>query len=155
MKEQENVAMQIKLLNKSDNPSPEYKTQGAAGFDIAANEDVTLVAREGRLISTGIYVIIPKGYEGQLRLRSSMYKTNLVMPNSPGTIDSDYRGEVKIALLNTNPYCSREIKKGERIAQMVINKLPWVDIEEVDEAEFNTDTTERGGEGFGSTGVSE
>jgi len=144
--------MQIKILNKSDNPTPGYQSEGAAGFDIAADEDVTLVAREGRLVSTGIHVIIPKGYEGQLRLRSSMYKTNLVMPNSPGTIDSDYRGEVKIAVLNTNPYCSRSIKKGDRIAQMVINKLPSVDIEEISEEDFNKDTTDRGEGGFGSTG---
>lgn len=144
--------MQIKILNKSDNPTPSYQSEGAAGFDIAADEDVTLVAREGRLVSTGIHVIIPKGYEGQLRLRSSMYKTNLVMPNSPGTIDSDYRGEVKVAVLNTNPYCSRSIKKGDRIAQMVINKLPSVDIEEISEEDFNKDTTDRGEGGFGSTG---
>lgn len=144
--------MQIKILNKSDNPTPSYQSEGAAGFDIAADEDVTLVAREGRLVSTGIHVIIPKGYEGQLRLRSSMYKTNLVMPNSPGTIDSDYRGEVKVAVLNTNPYCSRNIKKGDRIAQMVINKLPSVDIEEISEEDFNKDTTDRGEGGFGSTG---
>tara|TARA_R110000851_G_scaffold263306_1_gene415796 strand:- start:522 stop:971 length:450 start_codon:yes stop_codon:yes gene_type:complete len=144
----------LKVLNKSDNPTPEYKTEEAAGFDIAIDEDIVLTAREAKLASTGLYVIIPKGYEGQLRLRSSMYKTNVIMPNSPGTIDSDYRGEIKIALLNTNPYCSRKIEKGERVAQMVINKLPEVAIEEISEKEFNMphNFTIRYSKGFGSTG---
>jgi dUTP pyrophosphatase len=152
--EQENVVIQIKILNKSDNPTPEYKSEGAAGFDIATNEDVTLTARQAVLISTGLYVVIPKGYEGQLRLRSSMYQSNMVMPNAPGTIDSDYRGEIKVALLNTNPYCSRKVKKGERIAQMVINKLPEVGIEEISEEEFKMpqNLTIRNSKGFGSTG---
>tara|TARA_Y100000034_G_scaffold129610_1_gene186402 strand:- start:3 stop:452 length:450 start_codon:yes stop_codon:yes gene_type:complete len=146
--------IQIKILNKSDNPTPEYKSEGAAGFDIATNEDVTLTARQAVLISTGLYVVIPKGYEGQLRLRSSMYQSNMVMPNAPGTIDSDYRGEIKVALLNTNPYCSRKVKKGERIAQMVINKLPEVGIEEISEEEFKMpqNLTIRNSKGFGSTG---
>jgi len=144
----------LKVLNKSDNPTPEYKSKEAAGFDIAIDEDVVLTAREAKLAGTGLYVIIPKGYEGQLRLRSSMYKTNVIMPNAPGTIDSDYRGEIKIALLNTNPYCSRKIEKGERVAQMVINKLPEVGIEEISEKEFEMpqNSTIRNSRGFGSTG---
>ena len=146
--------MQVKILNKSDNATPEYKSETAAGFDISINEDVVLTAREAKLAGTGLYVIIPKGYEGQLRLRSSMYKTNVIMPNAPGTIDSDYRGEIKIALLNTNPYCSRKIEKGERVAQMVINKLPEVGIEEISEKEFEMpqNSTIRNSRGFGSTG---
>ena len=146
--------MQVKILNKSDNPTPEYKSEGAAGFDISINEEVTFTAREAKLVSTGLYIIIPKGYEGQLRLRSSMYNTNIIMPNAPGTIDSDYRGEIKIALLNTNPFCSRKIEKGERVAQMVISKLPEVSIEEISEKEFNMphNFTIRYSNGFGSTG---
>lgn len=144
----------VKILNKSDNPTPEYKSEGAAGFDISLNQEVNLTAREATLASTGLYIVIPKGHEGQLRLRSSMYKTNIVMPNSPGTVDSDYRGEIKIALLNTNPYCSRKLEKGERVAQMVINKLPDVGIEEISEKEFNMpqNQTIRNSKGFGSTG---
>ena len=148
------MAIQIKILNRSDNPPPEYQSDGASGFDIATNEEVNLAARQATLASTGLHVIIPKGYEGQLRLRSSMYSSNIIMPNSPGTVDSDYRGEVKIALLNTNPYCSRKIEKGERVAQMVINKLPEVGIEEISEKEFNMpqNQTIRNSKGFGSTG---
>ena len=144
----------IRILNKSDNPTPEFKSEEAAGFDIAINEEIHLAAREAKLASTGLYVVIPKGYEGQLRLRSSMYRTNILMPNAPGTIDSDYRGEIKIALLNTNPYCSRKVEKGERVAQMVISKLPEVDIEEISEKEFEmpVNQTIRNSKGFGSTG---
>jgi len=113
-----------------------------------------LAARQSVLVGTGLYVVIPKGYEGQLRLRSSMYNTNLIMPNAPGTVDSDYRGEIKIALLNTNAYCPRSVNKGERIAQMVISKLPEVSIEEIPEKEFNMlpNQTIRDSKGFGSTG---
>ena len=148
------MRIKLEILNKSDNPTPEFKSPGAAGFDIAANEEVFLAARQSTLVSTGLYVVIPKGYEGQLRLRSSMYNTNLIMPNAPGTVDSDYRGEIKIALLNTNSYCPRRVDKGERIAQMVINKIPEISIEEITEKEFNMqpNQTIRDSKGFGSTG---
>jgi dUTP pyrophosphatase len=147
----------IKLLNKSDNPTPVYKTKGAAGFDIASNEEVFLPPGAGLLLSTGIYLIIPEGYEGQLRLRSSMWKKTGIMPNAPGTIDSDYRGEIKIPIRNTHAHNSMHIWKGERVAQIVINKLPWVEMEEIDENTFNipSNQTIRGGAGFGSTGNNE
>lgn len=144
--------VQVRILNNSNNPTPEYKTEGAAGFDIASSETIFISAQGSVLVSTGIHVIIPEGYEGQLRLRSSMYKKPFVMPNAPGTIDSDYRGEIKIPLRNLNSLCPETIVKGERIAQIVIQKLPQVDIEEVSEDAFFGKTTERGLKGFGSTG---
>ena len=76
--------VQVRILNNSNNPTPEYKTEGAAGFDIASSETIFISAQGSVLVSTGIHVIIPEGYEGQLRLRSSMYKKPFVMPNAPG-----------------------------------------------------------------------
>ena len=145
----------IKILNESDNPTPTIKTKGAAGFDIASNETKALAFGSSRLISTGIKVIIPEGYEGQLRLRSSMYDRGFVMPNAPGTIDSDYRGEVKVPLVRITPL-GREtpyVEKGERIAQLIIKKLPEVKLEEVTVKEFSSKKTSRGSGGFGSTGT--
>ena len=146
--------VEIKILNLSDNPTPSYKTEEAAGFDLASNEEVFIPATGALLVSTGIRLIIPKGYEGQLRLRSSMYTSSVVMPNAPGTIDSDYRGEVKIPLRNVSPYNAVRINKGERIAQIVIQKLPQVVMKEIDEKLFNlpSNQTIRKGAGFGSTG---
>jgi len=142
----------LKLLNKSKNPTPEYKSEGAAGFDIASNVEVFVPPGGALLVSTGLYAIIPEGHEGQLRLRSSMWKKTGVMPNAPGTIDSDYRGEIKIPIRNAHAYSSMHIGEGERIAQMVIQEIPSVNIVEVSEEEFSTESTERGSKGFGSTG---
>ena len=144
----------VKILNLSDNPTPSYQTSGSAGFDIAASEDVVIEGAGVELIPTGIHLRIPYGYEGQLRLRSSMYKKNVVMPNAPGTIDSDYRGEIKIPLKNLSPYGFAHFKKGDRIAQIVIHRCPQALLEEVSADEFEScEDTSRGVGGFGSTGV--
>ncbi len=141
----------VKFLNKSANKNPEYKTSGAAGFDIAVSEDVTLEGGSSVLLSTGLHFVIPEGYEGQLRLRSSMAKQGVVIPNAPGTIDSDYRGEVKIPIRNLNHHTPFSISAGERIAQLVINEVPRVRLSVVTELEWDSYRTDRGSGGFGST----
>ena len=145
--------MRVKLLNLSDNENPSYKTKGSAGFDLAVADDTVIEAGEACLVRTGIHIEIPFGYEGQLRLRSSMYKKDIVMPNAPGTIDSDYRGEIKVPIRNL--YCDGPVclEKGERIAQLVIKKCPRVHLDFVSPDEFASCChTERGARGFGSTG---
>ena len=142
----------LKILNKSDNPDPEYQSSGAAGFDIAVSEDFTIEGASAGLVPTGLHVIIPEGCEGQLRLRSSMWKKHIVMPNAPGTIDSDYRGEIMVPIRNLAPYQSVRFSKGERIAQLVINEIPRVGMVYVQEGYFNSYDTNRGSKGFGSTG---
>jgi len=144
--------MNIKILNTSDNPAPRLQTEYSAGFDIAVAEDITIQGASCALIPTGIHIVIPEGYEGQLRLRSSMYKKHLVMPNAPGTIDADYRGEIKVPIRNLAPYESIQFEKGDRVAQLVIQKLPKVSLQEVTVEEFTEFSTSRGSEGFGSTG---
>jgi dUTP pyrophosphatase len=130
-------------------PLPVYQSKGAAGFDLAACESKIIMPGETALVGTGLSFEIPEGYEMQVRPRSGLSaKTKLRVANSPGTIDSDYRGEIKIIVDNqgTLPY---EIKYGERIAQAVICPVIQVELEEVVELE----TTERGANGFGSSGV--
>ena len=141
----------IKILNTSKNPTPKFHTEGAAGFDLAITEDVLIPMGTTKLMGTGIHVIIPEGYEGQLRLRSSMCKRGFIIPNAPGTIDADYRGEIKIAL-SCIALHSTAVNAGERIAQFVLIKLPNVTLEEVTAKEFFEDSTPRGAGGFGSTG---
>jgi len=142
----------MKILNTSDNPNPEYKTEGSAGFDIAVSKTTVISSASASLVPTGIHVIIPQGYEGQLRLRSSMWKKAVIMPNAPGTIDSDYRGEIKIPIRNVAPYQSITLEKGERIAQLVISKVSQKNLEYVTAEEFSSyDETLRGSGGFGST----
>lgn len=142
--------MQLRIINKSNNPLPNYETAGSAGMDLRAflTEDVVLKPLDRKLIPTGLYIELPEGYEAQLRPRSGMaFKYGISLPNTPATIDSDYRGEVKIALINL----SNEdfvVKSGERIAQMVIAKHERANLIEV---EVLTDTV-RGEGGFGSTG---
>lgn len=142
--------MQIRIINKSNNPLPNYETAGSAGMDLRAflTEDVVLQPLDRKLIPTGLYIELPEGYEAQLRPRSGMaFKYGISLPNTPATIDSDYRGEIKIALINL----SKEdfvVKSGERIAQMVIAKHERANLIEV---EVLTDTV-RGEGGFGSTG---
>lgn len=128
---------------------PEKQTPGAAGYDIRYNGSaVVLKPREVQLLSTGIYLEIPYGYEGQIRSRSGLsYKKGLVVVNSPGTIDSDYRGEIKVILGNISGG-DRVVNPGDRIAQLVINRLPIVRFQSIDSL---SDTT-RGDGGFGSTG---
>lgn len=143
--------MNVQIVNKSGNPLPAYASENAAGMDLNANleESVVLKPLERQLISTGIYIALPKGYEAQVRPRSGLaIKKGISVLNSPGTIDADYRGEVKVALVNLSNE-NVEIKNGERIAQMVIAGHETVKWQEVDLLE----ETQRGEGGFGSTGI--
>ena len=140
--------MKLKIKNLSDNPIPCFKNPGDSGMDICSNEDVRVLAFNWKLISTGIYLEIPEGYEVQVRSRSGLAaKYGLIVLNSPGTIDSGYRGEVSVILMNHNhfPY---DVKKGDRIAQLVMASVVRADIVTVSELS----TTERNEGGFGSTG---
>jgi dUTP pyrophosphatase len=130
----------------------EYKTEGSAGIDLASSEDVLVQHQKAILVPTGIKVVIPKGYEGQLRLRSSMYNRGVIMPNAPGTIDSDYRGEIKIPLRNVLPYSDVAIFKGERIAQLILSKVDQLHPVCIPPEEYDMWDTERSDGGFGSTG---
>lgn len=145
-----NIRVRVKKL-REDAVIPEYKTEGAAGFDLVAAEDVTINAGETVTVPTGLAFEIPEGYELQIRPRSGLsLKTPLRIANSPGTIDSDYRGEVKIIITNTGQ-CDDyyNIYKGDRIAQGVIVPVMRAEFEEVDELS----ETSRGYGGFGSTGM--
>ncbi len=142
--------MQIKIINKSNNPLPAYETSGSAGMDLRAflQEEVVLKPLERKLIATGLYIELPFGYEAQLRPRSGLaFKHGISLPNSPATIDSDYRGEIKIALINLSTE-NFTVKTGERIAQMIIAKHETAELIEVQEL----NETRRGEGGFGSTG---
>lgn len=140
--------MKIKLVNKSNNPIPKYMSKGAAGFDIASNDNVRLHPNNHQVIHTGLFFEIPEGYELQIRPRSGFANKNLVIiPNSPATIDSDYRGELMIGLLNLSDN-SVNINSGDRIAQGIINKIEQVEFENVEQLS----KTERGDKGFNSTG---
>jgi dUTP pyrophosphatase len=128
---------------------PTYQSAEAAGMDLVSTEDVVLEPMQRRAISTGLSIELPKGYEGQVRPRSGLaLKHGLTCLNSPGTIDSDYRGEVKVLLVNLSTELAK-IRAGERIAQLVIAPVCRATLVEV---ESLTDT-ERGRGGFGSTGV--
>lgn len=143
--------MQVKIINKSNNPLPQYQTNGSSGMDLAANleQTITLQPMERQLIPTGLYMELPLGLEAQVRPRSGMaIKKGLTVINSPGTIDSDYRGEIKVALINLSGEV-QTIEHGERIAQMVIAKhetISWELSEVLEESE-------RGAGGFGHTGT--
>ena len=129
-------------------PLPSYATGGAAGLDIVAAEDLTLAPGARHAVATGFAIAIPAGYEGQVRPRSGLaLKHGITCLNTPGTIDSDYRGEVKVILVNlgTEPF---EVKRGMRIAQLVPAPVLRADFAEVD----SLDSTHRGTGGFGSTG---
>ena len=142
------TTMNINIVNKSENPLPQYAREGDAGMDICASEDVQIKAFNWTTVSTGIYLEIPEGYECQIRSRSGLAaKFGVFVLNSPGTIDSGYRGEVKIILKNEDhrPY---EVKSGDRIAQMVFAPTTTAILKEV--AELSD--TERGEGGLGSTG---
>lgn len=142
--------MEIKIINKSNNPLPTYSTERSAGMDLRAflSQDVILKPLQRALIPTGLFIELPEGYEAQIRPRSGLaYKHGITVLNTPGTIDSDYRGEIGIILVNLS---SDEfvIKSGERICQMVIAKhetASWIEASILDE-------TERGAGGFGHTG---
>lgn len=143
--------MKIKIINKSKHPLPQYQTQGSSGMDLIANLDKKIILKslERTLVPTGIYIELPQGYEAQIRARSGLaLKKGLSLPNGIGTIDSDYRGELKIIFVNLGKE-DIEINDGDRIAQMVIMKIERPEIEEV---EILGDT-ERSKGGFGHTGL--
>ena len=141
------LELKIKKIH-SDAVIPSYVHEGDAGFDLVSVEDYVLRPGERRAIGTGLQVEIPEGYEMQIRPRSGLaFKQGVTVLNSPGTIDVGYRGEIKVILVNHSDG-NYEVKKGERIAQGVINELPKVTIVEVSELS----ETARGEGGFGSTG---
>ena len=143
--------MQVKVINNSKYPLPEYATLQSAGMDLRANisESVSLKSLCRELISTGIFIELPKGYEAQIRPRSGLaFKNGVTVLNSPGTIDADYRGEIKVLLTNLSPN-EFIIEPGERIAQIIFSKhetISWLEVKELN------DTT-RGAGGFGHTGI--
>ena len=139
----------VKVINKSENPLPMYMTKGAAAVDLFANEVVEVKPNTTAIIGTGLFVAIPEGYEIQIRSRSGLAaKSDVFVLNSPGTIDSDYRGELKVILRNLSLQVL-DIRIGDRIAQAVLApvvQIEWETVEELDE-------TERGTGGLGSTKV--
>ncbi len=142
--------MKVKIINRSGNALPHYETKGSAGMDLRANisEPLQLASLSRTLVPTGLYIELPRGYEAQIRPRSGLaIKKGLTLANSPGTIDSDYRGEIKIILINLSKE-TQTIEPSERIAQMVIaryEQIAWEAVSELSE-------TQRGSGGFGSTG---
>ncbi|MBR2194823.1 MAG: dUTP diphosphatase [Salinivirgaceae bacterium] len=142
--------MRVKIINKSNNALPAYETASSAGMDLRAfvDDDVVLKPFERKLIPTGLYIELPDGYEAQIRPRSGLaIKSGITVLNSPGTIDADYRGEIKVILINLSQD-DFIIKSGDRICQMVIAKHEKAEFVEVDEIS----ETERGAGGFGHTG---
>lgn len=129
---------------------PSYAYEGDAGLDLRSSETVDLAPFERRLVSTGLAIAIPDGYAGFVQPRSGLaLKKGLSMANTPGLIDAHYRGELKVCAINLDPKETIHIEKGERIAQLVIQKVPVVTLQEVDELS----QTDRGEGGFGSSGV--
>ena len=142
--------MKVKIINRSANSLPAYETTGSAGMDLRANvEDaVELKSLERKLIPTGLFIELPQGVEAQIRPRSGLaIKKGLTLLNTPGTIDSDYRGEIKIIIVNLSDQ-TQTIEPSERIAQMIIAKYETVEWEETHELQ----ETQRGEGGFGHTG---
>lgn len=145
------MSVRIQIINKSRHQLPEYATPLSAGVDLRANIDAPIVMPPlGRaLVSTGLFMALPKGYEAQVRPRSGMaLKQGVTVLNSPGTIDADYRGEIGVILINLSDV-EVKINDGDRIAQMVIGKYEQVVFDEVEKL----DETERGSGGFGHTGI--
>jgi dUTP pyrophosphatase len=140
--------MIVKIVNNSDNALPQYETNGSAGLDVRSAENGLLKPGEFKLITTGICVEIPYGYEIQVRPRSGLAKNyGVTVLNSPGTIDADYRGEIGVILINHGQY-DFEVKPGDRIAQLVlcpIERINWMAVGSIG-------GTKRGDKGFGSTG---
>ena len=142
--------MKVRIVNESKHPIPSYATSSSAGMDIRANleDSIILEPLQRTLVPTGLFIELPLGYEAQIRPRSGLaFKHGIGVLNSPGTIDADYRGEIKVILVNLSSE-SFEIKDGERIAQMVIAKHETVEWEETD----TLSETVRGEGGFGHTG---
>jgi len=143
-------SIKVKIINKSANPLPTYATAGSAGMDIMANIEapVTLQSLERQLIPTGLFIELPEGYEAQVRPRSGLAaKHGLTCLNSPGTIDADYRGEIKIILVNLSA-TPHTIQPGDRIAQMIVGRVEQIGWELVSVI----GETERNNGGFGHTG---
>jgi dUTP pyrophosphatase len=142
--------VQVKIINTSSNPLPNYATEGSSGMDIRAflQTIITLKPLERTLVPTGLFIELPPGYEAQIRPRSGMaIKQGITCLNSPGTVDADYRGEIKIILINLSAE-DQVIHPGDRIAQMIIQKVEkaeWMETEILNE-------TARSGGGFGHTG---
>lgn len=142
--------MQVKIINSSNNALPAYETTLSAGMDLRAilQEEVVLKPMERKLIPTGLYIELEQGTEAQIRPRSGLaYKYGITVLNSPGTIDADYRGEIKVLLINLGQE-DFVIQNGERIAQMIVakhEKVNWVETKELSD-------TVRGAGGYGSTG---
>ncbi len=140
----------VKIINRSDNPLPEYATEGSSGMDLRAflEKEQTLQPMERVLVPTGLFIELPAGYEAQIRPRSGLaIKQGITCLNTPGTIDADYRGEIKIILINLSVE-TQVIHPGDRIAQMVIQKVEKADWIETAELKI----TERNDGGFGHTG---
>ena len=143
------VPVEVKRLPHGEGLAlPAYATAGSAGMDVVSAEDVTIAPGARHAVATGLSVAIPEGYEIQVRPRSGLaFKHGITVPNTPGTIDSDYRGELKVLLINhgAKPF---DIARGDRVAQLVIAPVvqaKWIEVDELD-------ATERGAGGFGSTG---
>ena len=143
--------IKVELINSSKHPTPQYETEASAGMDLRANIDAPVVLKplERKIIGTGLYMALPKGYEAQVRPRSGLAaKFGITVLNAPGTIDADYRGEIGVILCNVSNE-EFTIQDGDRIAQMVIAAFvhtKWVEVDVLDE-------TKRGKGGFGSTGI--
>ena len=145
------MMLKVQITNKGRQPLPTYATEQSAGMDLRADvsESVVLHPMERRLVPTGLHIALPPGFEAQVRPRSGLaLKHGITVLNTPGTIDADYRGEIKVLLIN---FSNQDfvINAGERIAQMVVarhEQVEWVDVEQLDE-------TERGEGGYGHTGV--
>ena len=143
--------VQIKVVNKGNQPLPKYQTSQSAGMDLRANIDAPVLLKplDRKLIPTGLHIALPEGYEAQIRPRSGLViKNGITIINTPGTIDPDYRGDVGVILVNI----SNEdfvVQPGDRIAQMIINKFEQAEFEVVEEL----DETERGEGGYGHTGI--
>lgn len=144
------MAIEVKIINRSTNSLPAYATPGSAGMDLRANLDAPLSLKpmERSLVPTGLFIELPEGYEAQIRPRSGLaIKQGITCLNSPGTVDSDYRGEIKIILVNLSGE-DQVINSGDRIAQMVIQKVERTEWKPVEELQL----TERNDGGFGHTG---
>lgn len=145
------MSVQIEIINQSHHPLPEYQTSGSAGMDLRANltASVTLQPMERKLIPTGLFIALPEGYEAQIRPRSGLsIKRGLSLVNAIGTIDSDYRGELMVPIINFSAE-AQSIEDGERIAQMVIARYEQASLNQVSVLS----ETERGAGGFGSSGT--
>lgn len=143
-------SVSVKIINKSCNKLPSYATEGSAGMDLYADikDSIYIKPMERVLIPTGIYIELPKGYEAQVRPRSGLsLKKGLTVANAPGTIDSDYRGEIGVIMVNLSNE-EQVIERGERIAQMIVAKYSLVSWQEVDSIK----SSDRGSGGFGHTG---